>query len=68
MLTANFVRYWDFEMKPEYIENSGREVPYAPLDCGSIDAPECIAAGSYEAYTGTNGWKSYLPSTVSRGR
>ena len=67
MLTANYARYWDFEMKPEYVENSGREIPFAPIDNGSIDAPQCIPAGSHEAYTATEGWQCAMPSAIYRG-
>ena len=68
MLTANYARYWEFEMKREYVENSGRQSPYAPPDNGSIDAPECLAAGSHEAYTTKDGWQCVMPTAISRGK
>lgn len=71
MLTASYVCYWNYLMKPDYVSAAQDEVSHVatiPLDFGALDAPFAMAAGSFlnqDAMT-MPGLSFPLPSTTSR--
>lgn len=70
MLTAAFMTFADYRVKPEYMEAVGPELSgsYPPLDWGAIDAPNTSPAGShYLSPAVTPGLGPFvLPACVSR--
>lgn len=52
MITASFVTFRAWQMKPEYRDAVADELAqcYAPDDFHPIDAPDCMAAGSTYSY------------------
>lgn len=70
MITASFINFHPWNMKPEYRRAVANELShcYGPDDFGALDAPQHMAAGStysYE-YSITPGKFTDMPLACSR--